>query len=300
MTQKKNESQAIGLQLAKDSNSELMKTYFAKVFELKQSGKEFPIYLDDVYPLVYERKEAAVKALKSDFVEGEDYVLLRQNGEQKKQPLRQNDERLYSATKGGGHNRLDYFLSVACMEYFIAKKVKPVFEVYRSVFHKTVEAKQEPRKISENATKVENVVFPVGVTGESIQCYFSEGIMYARMGSVIKYIDPRNSWNGYMKNKLGDGNIIIVNIGKTKVPFGNFEAFKNYVQNVNPSSFKRINAISTCIWGVDFSSSQHEPFAYSYTVLQMLEIFELITDKPIKKELVLEALKKGKLAGGNQ
>ncbi len=285
MTNVKNESQATGLQLAKDSNSELMKTYFTKVFELKQSGKEFPIYLDDVFPLVYERKEAAVKALKSDFVENEDYVLLRQNDEQKKR---------------GGNNRLNYYLTVACMEYFIAKKVKPVFEVYRQVFHKTVEAKEQTRKISENATRVENVVFPVGVTGESIQCYISDGVMYARMGSVIKYIDSRNTWHGYLKNKLGDGNIILVNIGKTQVPFGNFDAFKNYVQNVNPSSFKRINAISTCIWGVDFSSSQHEPFAYSYTVLQMLEIFELITDKPIKKELVLEALKKGKLAGGIQ
>ena len=32
----------------------------------------------------------------------------------------------------------DYYLSTSCLEYFIARKVRPVFEVYRQVFHKAV------------------------------------------------------------------------------------------------------------------------------------------------------------------
>ena len=123
------------MRLSKDSTSEMLKTYFIKVFELKQSGKEFPVNLDEVWPVVYPRKDHAIRVLKEEFIEGDDFISVKsqlsenqffpKNGEQK-------DGR-------GGHNRIDYFLSVPCMEYFIAKKVRHVFEVYRKVFHKTME-----------------------------------------------------------------------------------------------------------------------------------------------------------------
>lgn len=110
------------LRLSKDSTSESLKTYFTKVFELKQSGKKFPVNLDVVWPVVYARKEVAVRVLKKDFVENIDF-----------QALRRNVER-------GAASPVDYKLTVECMEYFIAKKVKPVFEVYRQVFHRVVES----------------------------------------------------------------------------------------------------------------------------------------------------------------
>ena len=36
------------------------------------------------------------------------------------------------------NNKITYMLSTSCLEYFIARKVRPVFEVYRQVFHKAV------------------------------------------------------------------------------------------------------------------------------------------------------------------
>ena len=36
----------------------------------------------------------------------------------------------------GGRPQNTYMLSVPCLEFFIARKVRPVFEVYRQVFHK--------------------------------------------------------------------------------------------------------------------------------------------------------------------
>lgn len=124
------------LQLTKDSNSEQMTNYFKKIFELKQTGDYFPVTLDSIWPLAYPRKDHAVRVLKSDFIEGVDYQVLRNYGEQKQpdsQLLPKNGE------QRGGHNKISYMLSVDCMEYFIAKKVKPVFEVYRKVFHKAIE-----------------------------------------------------------------------------------------------------------------------------------------------------------------
>lgn len=82
--------------------------------------------------LAYSRKDNATKELSKNFIEGIDY-----------QPLRQNAER----TKGG-QNKIDYYLSVSCLEYFIARKVRPVFDVYREVFHKVNEIAPKVAKSS--------------------------------------------------------------------------------------------------------------------------------------------------------
>lgn len=41
--------------------------------------EEFPVNLDEVWPLVYRRKFDAVEALQKDFLEYVDYQVLRQN-----------------------------------------------------------------------------------------------------------------------------------------------------------------------------------------------------------------------------
>lgn len=79
-----------------------------------------------MWPLVYENRADAVRALKRDFVEGEDYNPLRQNAVPENQSFNPNP-------------KIDYFLTVSCLKYFIVKKVRPVFEVYRKVFHKAAE-----------------------------------------------------------------------------------------------------------------------------------------------------------------
>ena len=61
------------MSLHQGSAPEHMKTYFLKILELNQSGKEFPVNLDEVWPLAYKRKEEAVRVLKSSFMEDDDY-----------------------------------------------------------------------------------------------------------------------------------------------------------------------------------------------------------------------------------
>lgn len=120
------------LQLTKQSTDQEIKAYFEEVLKLSKDSEEFPVNLDDVWPLVFGRKEEAVRALKNDrlFVENIDYQFLRKNAE--------NPD---SFTQGcakpqGGRPNNIYMLSVPCLEFFIARKVRPVFEVYRQVFHK--------------------------------------------------------------------------------------------------------------------------------------------------------------------
>ena len=111
-------------QLSKTSSSEEIKMYFNAILKLAKASEEFPVNFDEVWMLVYNRRDYAVDALKKDFIEGVDYVCT-------------------SVKTEVGSNKFEYELTVACMEFFIARKVRDVFEVYRKVFHKAAEhAKQ--------------------------------------------------------------------------------------------------------------------------------------------------------------
>lgn len=120
------------LQLTKQSTAQEIKAYFEEVLRLTKDSEEFPVNLDGVWPLVFGRKEEAVRALKNDklFVENIDYQVLRKNAENPDSFTQR------SAKPQGGRPINIYMLSLPCLEFFIARKVRPVFEVYRQVFHK--------------------------------------------------------------------------------------------------------------------------------------------------------------------
>lgn len=120
------------LQLTKQSTDQEIKAYFEEVLRMSRDSEVFPVNLDDVWPLVFGRKEEAVRALKNDrlFVENIDYQVLRRNAENPDSFTQR------CAKPQGGRPTNIYMLSVPCLEFFIARKVRPVFEVYRQVFHK--------------------------------------------------------------------------------------------------------------------------------------------------------------------
>ena len=116
----------------KSTNDEIRK-YFIAVLNLSKSKEKYPVNLDDVWMLVYGRKQEAVRALTSEiFIQDIDYQLLRQNAQNPK----------------GGRPTVEYHLSLSCLEYFIARKVRPVFDVYHEVFHKTAEVLPKVAKSS--------------------------------------------------------------------------------------------------------------------------------------------------------
>lgn len=122
--------------LTKQSSEADIKAYFCAVLNLSESDEEFPVNLDDVWPLVFGRKQEAVRALKNDkyFFEGIDY-----------QPLRKDAQRSENGQFNGA-DKVTYMLSVPCLEFFIARKVRPVFEVYRQVFHKVAKGDITPQE----------------------------------------------------------------------------------------------------------------------------------------------------------
>lgn len=141
MQNQKNHLQAPCLQLSKSSTEEQIRQYFLSIVELNHSDEEFPVNLDDVWPLVYSRRQEAVRALiakDSYFVQDVDYHVLRRNAQNSKltkdidyQVFHKNGE-----NSSGGRPTIDYHLSVPCLEYLVVRKVRAVFEVYRQVFHR--------------------------------------------------------------------------------------------------------------------------------------------------------------------
>lgn len=124
-------------QLTKASTSDELRQYFNAILQLAKDENKFPINLDEVWPLVYTKKGNAVRELEKSFIEGEDYLA-------ENEPLLQNEKRAKDGTFTGS-NKVTYHLSLSCLEYFIARKVRPVFEVYRQVFHKTAQQQMVPQ-----------------------------------------------------------------------------------------------------------------------------------------------------------
>lgn len=135
-------------QLTKQSSDSEIKAYFIQVLNLSRSKEEFPVNLDEVWPLVFKFRADAVRALAKNnlFVKDIDYQVFSKNAENsevlfhsKNKPNEAASDNAKTDKDGrnlGGRPQNTYMLSVSCLEFFIARKVRPVFEVYRQVFHK--------------------------------------------------------------------------------------------------------------------------------------------------------------------
>lgn len=106
--------------LTKASGEAGIRQYFEAVVRLERENKEqFPIDLDTVWELAYERKDHAVRILNDAFIKGTDFQAFPKKGE----------------AGPGTSTKIKYFLTVPAMEWFVARRVPAVFAVYREVFH---------------------------------------------------------------------------------------------------------------------------------------------------------------------
>ena len=136
------------IQLTKQSSDSEIKAYFIQVLNLSRSKEEFPVNLDEVWPLVFNFRADAVRALAKNnlFVKDIDYQVFSKNAENSEVLFHSKNKSNEAASDNaktdkdgknlGGRPQNTYMLSVPCLEFFIARRVRPVFEVYRQVFHK--------------------------------------------------------------------------------------------------------------------------------------------------------------------
>lgn len=110
---------------SKDYNEGQIKTYFTNIKNLRDSGEEYPVDFDTVWNLLYNRRSDAIKSLTSNFIKDIDYKVLR------KMPQNPN----------GGRPMDKYYLTVSALEYFVVRKIRPIFDVYREVFQAVTDGK---------------------------------------------------------------------------------------------------------------------------------------------------------------
>lgn len=148
------------------SQEENLKQYFQTIFKLKEKGDPFPVDLDDVWSLVYSRKEEAVRALNSSklFIQDVDFQVFRKNAENPK----------------GGRPEKIYKISIPCLEFFIARKVRMVFEVYRQVFHKKIE-EMKPRKTTKGVARL-----PYSNEEKQVIKWIKEHLLYGDYEKIAK------------------------------------------------------------------------------------------------------------------
>lgn len=61
-------------QLTKSSTNEEIKAYFNAILKLAKASEKYPVNLDEVWMLVYTRRDSAIDALKRDFIENDDLL----------------------------------------------------------------------------------------------------------------------------------------------------------------------------------------------------------------------------------
>lgn len=193
------------LKLTKDCPEATIKSYFQGILKLTRENKEFPVDLDDVWMLAYAEKSKAVRALRESFIENVDFTSKNYTQSTDNQFLLRNAQKLEDSdktrtkdvfqediflsknqpqsvdnqflAKNGENSRKGrpiekYYLSVSCLEFFIARKIRAVFEVYRQVFHKVAEKPQ--KAIVHKPTSKEMLRLTSKSTREEIEAYFLE------------------------------------------------------------------------------------------------------------------------------
>lgn len=122
------ESASDSLQPTAKINEEIsnkIKGYFLLLQEKVNENPEnvFCVNLDDVWQYCYASRKDAVRALRKGkmFIEGIDFIALRNSAQRSASDIKEH-----------------FYLTIQCFEYFVARRNKLIFEIYRRTFHLSV------------------------------------------------------------------------------------------------------------------------------------------------------------------
>ena len=174
-----------------EQDQEMLEEYFSKVVNLSDSNKEdeFVVDIDDVWSLGYRRRQECVRALSKNFMEGIDYRIVEEKKDAAGRPFQRT------------------MITLKCMEFLIARRVRPVFEIYRKIFHAVVDGTREFRRqegLSEELKRFINSQRNdrVRTEEETEKEYLLS--LFAPAFALINYLDDR-----FTRNSPADHNALI-------------------------------------------------------------------------------------------
>lgn len=184
---------------ASNCTTAVIRNYFQYILLLSKSGEQFPVNLNDVFFLAHTRKDNAVRALTSDdlFIQGVDYQIVLKNEENSKR----------------GRKEEIYMMTIPCLEFFIARKVRPVFEVYRQVFHAAPDVAMKVRadntKIAKLEKKIESLERQIKIV-QGISKYETE--LKCSCFSFLTYTGLYLKWEEYRKGDISKEDLKIIGV----------------------------------------------------------------------------------------
>ena len=182
---------------ASNCTTAVIRNYFQYILLLSKSGEQFPVNLNDVFFLAHTRKDNAVRALTSDdlFIQGVDYQIVLKNEENSKR----------------GRKEEMYMMTIPCLEFFIARKVRPVFEVYRQVFHAAPDVAMKVRadntKIAKLEKKIESLERQIKIV-QGISKYETE--LKCSCFSFLTYTGLYLKWEEYRKGDISKEDLKVI------------------------------------------------------------------------------------------
>lgn len=184
---------------ASNCTTAVIRNYFQYILLLSKSGEQFPVNLNDVFFLAHTRKDNAVRALTSDdlFIQGVDYQIVLKNEENSKR----------------GRKEEMYMMTIPCLEFFIARKVRPVFEVYRQVFHAVPDVAMKVRsdkdKMAKLEKKVESLERQIKIV-QGISKYETE--LKCSCFSFLTYTGLYKKWEEYRKGDISKEDLKVIGV----------------------------------------------------------------------------------------
>lgn len=126
-----------GKAILPDDVKEQMRKYFMGRKAALESGEEFPVDLDDVWPFAFARKDTAVRALKRFFQEWKDYTVHHNLG-------------AIDGYGTRGHPRIIYKLAIRTLDRLICIKNQTIHDIFLDVFNAAMDHVQSQVAVAEN------------------------------------------------------------------------------------------------------------------------------------------------------
>lgn len=186
--------------------------------------------------------------------------------------------------------RLDFF---ECM--YVATKFNDEARAKLVIRWKSLELQaKHNRCLPENVGEYpENTVITVQMGRYSNQIYVTEGVIFAKLAPIARYIGYDTAPTYYLE-RLGKNNYRKIMVGKYDAWFINAKAFAELIKHRNNTPFSKIKTIYKDLFAIDKQNDNESPYTYRFTDSQMLDIVMQINQKPISKTNIIQMLYEGK------
>jgi len=218
------------------------------------------------------------------FAENEDFLLFK------------IEQRSFSDSKGGGHNRVDYHLTLdMAKELAMLEKNEIGRQIRRYFIAKEKEAAQllmqaaQPKQLATAGTLVQ-----VKLDDELTHNYFVNDLLYSKLTPILHFMGLKGH-NKDMLERIGYNNLMKAFVGKQEFWFVSMAGVENLCNNVrNKIEFTKLNTVKRELFGMPTPEDERHLYSYMFTDREMLNILHALIQKPLKKDVIQVLLSQGK------